>query len=399
MNCSSSFDASPSALGYIYQIRYALLLALQKIDLVEDPDDCLVSIEKIDDISFHSTGEPDELLQTKHHAKPGNLTDRSPDIWKTVRVWSEYLLTLPKAKDATFTLVTTGLVSDDSLASWLSPDTPRRDINLALARMQKISEETKNSGNLPSYNAFQKLSIAQQKALVSSTYILGRAQASSEITRSLSKKLRTTVENKYIESFVMRLEGVWFRQAIQLLASAEFKAISLGDLVSIIDDLRSQFLPGNLPADFDEAVPEIIDVDGDERIFVEQLRLIGANNRVIRNAIINYYRACEQRSRWSREGLLKPGEIGKYFGRLKDEWEHYQGIHEMEIAGVEEAERVELGRRVLKSCLDVGAHPIRRDFPSMYVARGSYHELADGKEIGWHPDFDTRLEAANEGVA
>jgi hypothetical protein len=48
---SSPFDASPSALGYLYQCRYALLLALQKDD---DPNLCL-SIEKLDDVAFHES--------------------------------------------------------------------------------------------------------------------------------------------------------------------------------------------------------------------------------------------------------------------------------------------------------------------------------------------------------
>ncbi len=40
------FDATPSALGYIYQVRYALLLALKKISEADDPDDCFISIER-----------------------------------------------------------------------------------------------------------------------------------------------------------------------------------------------------------------------------------------------------------------------------------------------------------------------------------------------------------------
>ncbi len=45
------FDAFSSALGYLYQCRYALLLALQKGD---DPNLCL-SIEKLDDVAFHES--------------------------------------------------------------------------------------------------------------------------------------------------------------------------------------------------------------------------------------------------------------------------------------------------------------------------------------------------------
>ncbi|TDS96553.1 hypothetical protein EDF78_10266 [Rahnella sp. BIGb0236] len=43
----SEFDATSSLLGYIYQVRLALLLALTKVTENEDPDIHFVSIEKL----------------------------------------------------------------------------------------------------------------------------------------------------------------------------------------------------------------------------------------------------------------------------------------------------------------------------------------------------------------
>jgi hypothetical protein len=85
----SQYDASASALGYIYQVRYALLASLKKMQEVDDPDLYYVSIEKLDDIAFEKEGTPEELLQLKYHSAPANLTDKSPDIWKTLRIWAE----------------------------------------------------------------------------------------------------------------------------------------------------------------------------------------------------------------------------------------------------------------------------------------------------------------------
>jgi len=65
----NQFDASASALGYIYQVRYALLAALKKMQEVEDPDLYYVSIEKLDDVAFDKKGSPEELLQMKYHGK------------------------------------------------------------------------------------------------------------------------------------------------------------------------------------------------------------------------------------------------------------------------------------------------------------------------------------------
>ena len=87
---SSPFDASASAQGYLYQCRYALLLALQR---AEEPG-LGITIEKVDDVAFHPLTTPQsalELRQFKMHtmgqARARLGSDKSEDIWKTLNVW------------------------------------------------------------------------------------------------------------------------------------------------------------------------------------------------------------------------------------------------------------------------------------------------------------------------
>ena len=66
----SPFSAADSAVGYLYQVRTALLWALRRL---RAGNDFVVSLETLDDVTFESRGgKPEELLQTKHHqtAKP-----------------------------------------------------------------------------------------------------------------------------------------------------------------------------------------------------------------------------------------------------------------------------------------------------------------------------------------
>ncbi len=58
----TDFSAAPSALGYLFQVRYALVLLLRA-----DEPETLISIEKLDDVAFEQNGEPEQLLQLKHH--------------------------------------------------------------------------------------------------------------------------------------------------------------------------------------------------------------------------------------------------------------------------------------------------------------------------------------------
>jgi len=397
---TNAFDASASALGYIYQVRYALLLSLERIGQVDDPDNCFISIEKLDDIAFDDGADPIELLQTKYHGSPGNLTDRSPDFWKTIRIWSEYISSSEmNFEEADFTLLTTESLAEGSLASKLGVD-DRRDVGFALESMRNISSETTNAANISAYQAFSSLESWQQEKLLNSIYLVGNTPKILEVPELIKRQLRLTVSSPHIDSFVIRLEGLWFNRVIEVLSSDSQREIGISELVAMIDDLRAQFLPGNLPSDYDEVEPDDIDIASDDRVFVEQLRLIGASERVIRNAIVNYYRACEQRSRWSRESLVKPGELRQYLNRLKDEWEQQSSLIEMSYDYSQEQQKITAGQSLYKECQTNQAIPIRNDFKSPYVARGSYHSLSDEKVIGWHPDFrELMQDDQGQGVA
>jgi hypothetical protein len=80
----ATFNAGASMLGYLYQVRVALLWAIRR----SRAGDFSVSVETLDDVSFESNGDPIAVLQTKHslHGTSG-LSDLSPDLWKTLRIW------------------------------------------------------------------------------------------------------------------------------------------------------------------------------------------------------------------------------------------------------------------------------------------------------------------------
>lgn len=392
---ANEFDATASMLGYLYQARYALYLSLQRIREVQDPDKCFVSIEKLDDIAFEKDGSSVDILQTKYHGTEGNLTDRSSDLWKTIRIWAESIKngSLDPAS-MSFTLITTQGAPEAGLVAALLPTTSR-DIKAVKILLDAIASETSNATNLTAYSVYNSLLDWQKDQLISAINIICCSANILDVSDLMKRELRTTVEKKHIDAFLVRLEGEWFKRFIIAMSSSDKNEVCLGEVVSIIDDLRSQFSLTNLTADYSDAEPEDIDVEGDGRAFVEQLRLIGISSQAIRFAIINYYRACEQRSRWARDGLVKPGELKSYLKRLEEEWISHSSLilPDIDIANSEQCKKS--GRDVYGKCQNEGALAIRRDFDHPYVARGTYHALADELKIGWHPSYQSLLQ--NEG--
>lgn len=388
----TQFSAGAPALGYIYQARYALYLILTKYE-----DKQGVAIESLDDIVLDMQGTPQELLQLKHHVNhQASLTNSSPDLWKTLRVWSTYLqerkIDLSKI---TLTLITTATVSKSSATSFLCDDNRRNPENarkelLNAAKKSKSQDKTMQH----CFEAFSDLSSDNQIKLLNSIYIIDKSPDILDVEKKIKRQLIYSVRSKHLDSLYERLEGWWFGLVITSLNEGFENPITLFKIKNKINDLADQFKQDSLPIDFYQLeVPN--DFDRESRIFVHQLRQIAAKNTRIERAIRDYYRAFEQRSRWIREELVFAEELEEYEDKLVEEWERYKDRleDEAEFDFDQEEDCQKFGMKVfggIDSDIDVR---IRKDVYEPYVMRGSYHILADKEQpkVYWHPKFLDKL--------
>ena len=140
----TNFSAQEPSLGYYYQIRYSLYLLLS----IKDKTSPCIKLENLDDIVVEDINTTD-LYQTKLHINSiANLTDSSPDFWKTIRVWSENILEgLVDIDDTIFTLITTAKIGNSSFIERLRFKS-QRDSNFVLEQMNGIIKSTSNGVNL-----------------------------------------------------------------------------------------------------------------------------------------------------------------------------------------------------------------------------------------------------------
>lgn len=399
MGPKSEFDASASMLGYLYQIRFGLYLALKKLPEVDDPEQFNLSIEKLDDVAFEEKGLAIELLQTKFHSSPGNLTNRSADIWKTIRVWVDAITKKQIVLgQTTLSLVTTQSLPEDTIAYYLSPE-PGRNTAKALDLMLSISSE-QNEVNQKGYDAFNSLSEAQKKALLEDIYVVGQSDNLMQTRVKIGRYARQYVASEFVEAFVDRIEGVWFERCIRILSQKPSSVINLGKFQEFIDKIRPDYTSSNLPAEFADKLPNVLDLENDSRHFVKQLRLFDASKPMIEQAVVSYFRAFEQRTKWAADGLLEPGELSRYDRRLAEHWAEHKSFVEFSATIESEQDKRQYSLELYRLCIQKGIIPIRRDFLDSYVAKGSYQILSDQSKIGWHPDY-LKLSSvgSNEDVA
>jgi len=375
------FTAAGSLLGVQYQIRYALLRLLRA-----EPGDA-VTIEKTDDIALERDGAAGEWVQTKHHTRPTALGDTSPDLWKTLRNWSSH--TLDGSLDPryqTLILVTTGTIRDGTAASMLRPDKPgKRDVQKALELLAEAARKNRPASNSGYYAEFAKLGRDGQLKLLRSVNILGSEPDVTKIRDAIKEKLRLASPPGRLDEFIERVEGWWFDLAIDSMSSGT--PIKYADLHAKMDDIRNQFGPRSLPADFANA-PLPPSEKTATRTFVRQLEIIDVLAERQEHARLDYYRAYKQRSKWTADDLVMVDELPEYDKRLTGLWSDlfHRMTEDLASSSSDEQTLRARGRAHYNATIDKDIR-IRPDVSDPYVMRGSLHMLADKLEIGWHPNY------------
>jgi hypothetical protein len=380
-----SHEASASATGYLYQCRIALLMALKAIPFNVNQE---ISVERFDDVAFDTTGTPSELIQTKHHIeKSGSLTDVSSDLWKTLLIWLEAVKAdgqLPFRMK--FFLMTTGSAPEGSAASYLRAIANERNEVEADKLLAAAATTSKNVDHSEAYGIYKGLSQEVRLSLLRSIMVLDNAPNIIDVIDEIRQCLYMAAPKTQIANFVERLEGWWFGRVIDGLVNK--KSIPLLALDKRIDELREEFQRDALPVDVkgSHPSPEVI-ADLDKRRFVQQLRRINIGTQRIELAIRDYYRAYEQRSRWTRQELLVDGELERYEEDLKEAWEpRFLTLLDSLPKPCDAEVKVSGGQKIFQ-WVEQDADFSLRTVRERFLTHGSFQMLANRNAVGWHPDF------------
>lgn len=385
------FSAADPTLGYLYQVRSALLWSLQRM---KSQPDFLVSVETLDDVTFEERDlTPIELLQTKHHrSATGSLTDHSADLWKTLRIWFEGAENGTILPTTSLVLVTTGFAPDGSAAARLRKE--GRDVAVAKQALDSVASSSANQANAAAYTAYQKASPSARMDLLERVVIIDGAPPISSLDSELKNEVFWAAGKKDHEAFLERLEGWWYRRVLKQLTGGGDSRIGSVELEAQMGDLREQFKQESLPID-DDLLEFILDdatrAAHDGSTFVRQLEIIKAGKRRVAAAIRDYYRAFEQRSRWLRLDLVVDLELNKYEKRLTEEWEIVFDAMRDELGDDVTDEAKEAAAREVLKWAERTQFPIRANVTEPFICRGSFHMLADEARLGWHPEFRDRL--------
>lgn len=387
---ASPFSAAEQGLGYIFQARFALL------KILELPESSAVLIEKEDDVEFVSSTGIKSLASLKHKAEGDKLTNLSIDFWKSVRIWlAHYVANDRIASDSLFLLFTTATISEGSSLELFAADNKSDDDRSEAA--QNALNQTKSTLISTIRSELAKLSEEELKDFYSRITIFDATPRITDLPAQINQHLRIIPRASRVAVFE-RLEGWWNDRIIKILAGQREEPVYGYEVSDKLSAIAEEYRNDNLPITFRHRLPDgEIDVANDPRLFVEQLRILDLSATSIRNAIIDYYRAFEQRSSWARESLLISGEIEEYEDRLIDEWTRYREVvfETLNEASDEDA-CLAAGKALYRWAeFETMSLRIRERVTEPYVVRGAFHILANHNprpQVYWHPHFFKRLE-------
>lgn len=397
---SDPYSAGEQGLGYIFQPRFALYQAL------ELPEDTAILIEKEDDLDFLESSGKKTLASLKHKAIGERLTDLSVDFWKSVNIWlTRYQANGRVKSDYQFFLFTTSSVAPDSFLRFFLYDA---DTIKAEPSLWQLTENTLATSKAKSFikikELLSNLTALEKEDFVSRITIIDSTPRIADLPVLIKSQKMRPIRVEHRDAVFERLEGWWNDLIIQMLCDPRSDPVYARDVSEKLFKFSEEYKDDNLPITFEEATPKApIDASTDNRLFVSQLRELKLSPNRIHNAILDYYRAFEQRSAWARQRLVGSEEIMAYERRLTNEWQRTKDalIDDSLNAPIEECsdpELIAVGKKLYtwaETEAQKLAHlKIRARVNEPYVLRGSFQILANKRPyptVYWHPLILDRL--------
>lgn len=398
MGKTSKQDATGSAVGYYYQGLYAILLLFQQ------EDDGFVSVETGDDIQQGGPASP-RLTQLKHSLdSPPPLNEKNDGFWKTVGFWIPHLST----SHATFAFVTCAELAAETALRGL---TNERGSTLAVVMAALDAEAARVVARVaaakanpepgkpipfaqrfPGCEAYLMLTPSQRLDLLARLTIYAAAPTAMGVEPAVVEML-TTYRRAIRTALARRVLEWWDYRVARSLIGAAPREIYKEELLDNLNEIAASLSDDFLPDDFSLVEPLSFDTELGTTM-EKQITLVGGGRSRIQRAAMARWRARSQRERWLSERVGLADVLMRFDGALIETWRDRHGPMRDDCTGECDEQKRHLGRELL-DWSHLEAHhqvtPIRAKWTQPFLVQGSFQELAERAEVGWHPDFQELL--------
>ena len=380
---SGTNTAAGPAAGYFYQLRFALLKALQ---LHPKFPTGTISIELADDVSFtHDQVTVDHQL--KHSIKPGaTMTVSSPAFWRTLAIWLDQLQD-PTLSTREFHLVSTSEIPRDDPLKKFAANTDSDEKSGALELLKIAAAGSKNKSSQADRELFLSFEDSTLLLLLRRMTIFENASDLGNLAIDLDEALHWAAGDGQAANLREDLEGWWISRIFKEWKDRKGAIVVLEEVATRVHFLRQRHDESKLT--FDIEAPDCTEILEDKN-FVRQIRLVTDRTDRIRRAQKAFLMAQAARSKWVREFSIDPEELAQYDDGLFERWEaHLIGVVD-EIENAADAQAVIIAGKKILHWAETSEVQLR-NLRNIFLTSGSYQVLADTMRLGWHPNFESEL--------
>lgn len=286
-------------LAFTFQSRFALHTLLRSLLA---GDDAAVAVEFLGDVEVQQ-GDATKLHELKMHTTGGNLTERSEDLWKTLRIWSNH------ARDKKIVLPTTSLFlatthelsPESSMLKSLATTDRDAQANTKIAdAMTVIAEGGGSKTNAKAYADFLRLNAAQRAALVARILVIPSSPDFATLDVEIARMAAIFYHGDALPVDAwQKLIGWWDGKIVAMLIKPGSQPVRHSELKDFIQEHRDRCRLERPMECFADAKPKD-GVEGDRSTYLRQLDLIGQSPDVKWWAKRDFYRASLERDGWTQ---------------------------------------------------------------------------------------------------
>lgn len=376
---------------------YSLQVRHMMYELLDCKDGDAVSVEVFDDIGVERSDGTKEAIQAKSALSNRNpVSDRAVDLWKTLYNWlvavqekeidiectnCKLLITVDKHGNIvdSFNNATT---DEEACQAW---ETAKKEFYDEEEIEKKIGNEYADyiQEFFSNKNRSDACSIIRKFKLETLT---------KNHTESLYERFQEKVyiAKSSLDMIFIYMLGWIDKQTAEL---AEDRKPMVIYSKSFRNELTAKYREVNQKLSLVEIAPkpskDMINNELDAfRVYIEQLDIVNCDYTDKIEAVSDYLRASANRTAWAEKGDISKDAVSLFSEELVRIWKNKKKILDITQKNSEESER---GLLLYFECKDKQVDMGSFVAPSFFTS-GCFHDLADDKSIGWHPEYKKILE-------
>jgi hypothetical protein len=382
-------------------LGYSLQTTRAAIRLLQSEPGSVVSVEVLDDIAVTGPNGGTTAEQSKSVTSGNPIADRSVELWKTFANWIRAAEAGQIDPSRTSFEIFLSRRRPGTLANLFANAADRRSAELALgvARQAlwgmppKFPKRVRMSATLaPHVGAvFTARDGLAPTVIERFSLVFGSGSSKNDLLNVLKTALvpvdmLEAVAHQALGWVKSTLDSCIERSRPAVIAVDEFRS----ELTSFVHKYdRFAILNASAPAPSQTS----LDLELRDRIYVQQLDIIGTDYEAKLRAANDYLRASIDRTVWATKGLVHRSSFNEFEDVLTRQWRAKKEIVSIQSKG----QPPDICGRLLFSECSLLQSPLEGRSVPPYFTPGCYHALADRLAVGWHPEFKTVLATAEPG--